>query len=163
MGMIDRQRETVDRRIAAACEERLPPGEVLEVGLQTTTRIPFFRAALVMFPVLFFLNYTGRDGFSPWLMGAWGGVMVAFFMRTYFIALTNRRLLLLRLRRMSTKHVEGVDAIDRDAVTEISFAEGMLNGKLRVAARDKVFLLVVPRPFRDRARELEGRLSRTST
>lgn len=148
MGFFDRQRAKNDARIRAACAGRLEPAEKIVTAFLAVSRIPWW-PFLLLFPVFFYFEYTGVE--RPWwAVGVACGLIVAFFVRHFFVVLTDRRLLVLHLRRMSSKHVESERGAPRAAATA-TYREGMINGRLRLDVAGHTYDLQVGRPFRDRA------------
>lgn len=150
MGFLDTQRKKTDARIRVATEGRLEPGEEITTAFLALNRFRWWIAALVLFPIIFYFEYSGTE--RPWwLVGALlGGYLVAV-MRQYYVVLTDRRLLVLLLRRLSARVVTSEDAVPRSQVTA-EFREGLLNGRLALRAGDRDYDLQVGRPFADRAR-----------
>ena len=154
MGLGDKQKGKVDERIAALVGPSLDPGETVREQFQAMTRFQFWPLFLGAFPGAFYLEYTGRGNIVPWLMGVSIGVYFAIRVRTYLFVLTDKRLLVLLLKRMSAKKVERREVYAHEEITDFTFTEGMLNGRLKLRASGTTFDLQVGRPFTDRAERL---------
>jgi hypothetical protein len=123
------------------------------------TRFRFWPVFLGAFPISFYLEYAGRGDVVPWLMGLSIGAYFVINVRTYLLVLTDRRLVMLLLRRMSAKRVERTDTYTRGDLSKASFSDGFVNGRLRLKARDTSFDLQIGAPFKDRARRLVDELT----
>ena len=154
MGFADRQKAKVDERIKALVGPSLDPGETVQEQFQATTRFRFWPLFLGAFPVAFYLEYTGRGDLVPWLMGLSVGVYFAIKVRMYFLVLTDKRLVMVLLKRMSAKKIEQHEAYAHGEVTAASFSDGILNGRLKFKARGAPFDLQIGAPFKDRAHRL---------
>lgn len=147
--MYERQRAKADQRIRDAAAPRLEPGETVRTGFTALSRIVWLWLALPIFPVVFWLEYTGRGGPTPLVLGAWIGLVYMFVVRTHFVVLTDRRLLVLRLRRLSSKVVSD----EWEARGERSYRDGFLSGFLTLDVGHKLSLQI-PAAFKDRARSV---------
>ncbi|MDP9067880.1 MAG: hypothetical protein M3N53_05985 [Actinomycetota bacterium] len=154
MGFADKQKVKVDERIRTLVASSLEPGEAIREQFQAMTLFRFWPVFLGAFPIAFYLEYTGRGDLVPWLMGLSIGAYFVIKVRTYLLVLTDRRLLILLLRRMSAKRLERTDTYTRGDVSEASFSDGFLNGRLNLRTHDATFDLKIGVPFKDRARRL---------
>lgn len=158
MGFGDKQKAKADERIRTLVETSLEPGEAIREQFQAMTPFRFWPVFLGAFPIAFYLEYTGRGDLVPWLMGLSIGAYFMIKVRTYLLVLTDRRLVILLLRRMSTKRVGQTDTYTRGEVSEASFSDGLLNGRLSLKTRDAPLELQIGSPFKDRARRLVDEL-----
>lgn len=156
MGFVETQRARNDRLIAAASEGLLEPGEAVATSFPATKRIPWWPVAL-LFPVFFYFELIGTD-LPPGTIGAIIAALFLVMLRSYFVVLTNRRVLVLHLRWMSSKNVDRSTATARPETTA-TYREGLLNGRLRLAAGTESYDLQVARPFRDRAQTAASELA----
>lgn len=154
MGFADKQKAKVDERIKALVAPSLEPGEIIREQFQAMTRFRFWPLFIGAFPIGFYLEYTGRGALVPWLMGLSVGLYFAIKIRTYLFVLTDKRLVVLLLKRMSAKKIERQEAYAHDQLTDVAFKEGILNGRLKLKARDRSFDLQIGAPFKDRAKRL---------
>ncbi len=158
MGFADNQKAKVDERIKALVGPSLEPGETVREQFQAMTRFRFWPVFLGAFPGAFYLEYTGRGDLVPYLLGVGIGVYFAIKVRTYLFVLTDKRLVVLLLKRMSAKKEERRKEYSREEITEVSFREGMLNGRLKLKASGTAFDLQIGVPFKNRARRLADQL-----
>lgn len=153
--MFERQRQRADKRIRAVAEPRLRPGETILSAFNALTRVRWFVLALPLFPVLFWMNYTGRDDYAPFVTGGWLGLVYIVYVRFFFVVVTDARTLLLRLRRMSSKHVTD----EWEVRGTPSYRDGIVSGFLTVDAGAGRMTLQIPAAFKDKARALAGEAS----
>ncbi len=147
--MFERQRERADQRIRVLATPRLQPGETIRSSFNALTRVRWFVLALPLFPILFWMESTGRD-FGPWVAGAWFGLVYLVYVRFFYVVATDRRTLLLRLRRMSSKAVTDEWEVRGTPV----YRDGIVSGFLTIDAGGNRLTLQVPAAFKERAREL---------
>ena len=145
--MFERQRQRALQRAQTAMEHRLQPGETIQSAFNALTRVRWFVLALPLFPILFWMQSTGR-GFTPIVTGTWFGVVYIVYVRFFYVVATDRRIVLLRLRRMSSKVV--TDEWDVQGTPE--YREGMISGFLTLDAGGNRMTLQVPAAFKDLAR-----------
>ena len=157
MGFVENQRKKTDARIRAACEGRLEPGEEIVTAFLALNRFRWWIAALLLFPIVFYFEYSEIE--RPWwLVGALLGGYLLAVMRQYYVVLTDRRLLVLLLRRLSARVVTSEDAAPRSQVTA-EFREGFLNARLALRAGERDYDLQVGRPFADRAQAFAAKVT----
>ncbi len=113
---LEQRREKIEKRAVAVAGPYLEPEERIEGSLFAIRRLRLLLYMLPLFPVLFVLGFTDRGSIGPWVVGAYTGILTVVFMRHYVVVSTNRRLLLLRLRRLSGKKVEETISLDPTAV-----------------------------------------------
>ena len=160
MGFFDAQRAKNDRLIAAACEGRLESGEEIVTAFPAMRRIPWW-PVVFLFPVFFYFEYTGTD-LPPGSIGLTIGALFLVMLRSFFVVLTDRRLLVLHLRWMSTKNIASEKSIPL-AETTAQYHEGLLGGRLRLDAGETKYDLQVAKPFRDRAHSAAAALTGSGT
>lgn len=158
MGFADTQRKRNDRRIDAALEGRLEPGEDVVTAFPAMTQGRAWIAILLLFPVLVYFAVTGNR-VPPGVTGGIIGILIVWTMRWHFVVLTDRRVLVLLLRRMSSKAVETEHAVARSAASG-GIGDGFLNDKLTLQAGDRSYDLRIARLFRERAQTLASQLGR---
>ena len=106
-----------------------------------------------LFPVALVVNLTRYAGWTPVAMGVTIGIYVAVSLRTYFLTLTDHRLLVTKLARLSSKRVEAHRAIDRNEL-EVELRPRVLSDLMTIRSHAFTEKLQVPMPYRERAAEL---------
>ena len=158
MGFADKQKAKADERIRTLVAPSLEPGEAIREQFQAMSPFGFWPVFLGAFPIAFYLEYTGRGDAVPWLIGLSIGALFMIKVRTFVLVLTDRRLVILLLRRMSTKKVERTESYSRGDITETSLRDGLLSGRLSLETPDAPLELQIGTPFKDRARRLVDEL-----
>jgi hypothetical protein len=151
--VLERQRERADQRVREIAAPRLQPGETIGTVFTALTRVRWLLMALPLFPILYWMESSGAGDSTPWVTGAWFGTVYLVLVRFHYVVATDRRVLVLRLRRLSSKHVTE----DWEASGPPYYREGFLSGFLTLRVGERPLTLQVPATFRDRARALAAK------
>lgn len=150
--MFERQRLRADQRVRAAMEPRLQQGETIRNAFSALTRVRWLVLALPLFPVLFWMESTGRGEYTAYATGAWFAIVYVAYVRFFYVVQTDRRNVVLRLRRMSSKVVSD----EWEVQGTPTYRDGFISGFLTLEAGGNRMTLQIPAAFKELAREMAG-------
>ena len=96
MRLRERQRQKMEQRMEDPVRQLLQPGEELRVKLYAQTPLEIWRVAIPGIAVSVFLATQGLQ-VASWVLPVTLGIWVLLKIRSYFLFLTDRRLLVVRL------------------------------------------------------------------
>ena len=155
---VERQWQKAEARAAEVTAPLLAEGETSELVLLGNTRMRLLWAALAIFPVVFLLELNGYGGWNPLVLGFSFGAYVAAFVRGHLVVLTNRRVMVIRYKRLSTKRVDFVDVIEPTFLREVNWRPRLVNGSLTLVTDTRRYEIDTTSAFTERAEEFVKRL-----
>lgn len=159
MGFMEQRVAKTNERILAAGRDHLESGEEVQVTLVGTTRLPWLPLLAPIFVIGAVLEFSGRESLSPWATGAYVGIVAIFVMRFFYVLLTDRRLLVLKLRPLSSRKVDEATSAPPDAVVA-EVEEKMINLRFQLRGPDLDEDLQVGRVFSSAAKLIVQRTGR---
>lgn len=157
MGFMEQRVAKTNERIMAAARDHLGSDEEVEAALVGTTRLPWLLLLVPIFVIGALLEFTGRGHLSAWATGAYVGIVAVFVMRFFYVLLTNRRLLVLKLRPLSNRKVDKAISAPPGAVAA-EVERKMINLRLRLRGPGLDEDLQVARLFATTAEEIAQRM-----
>ena len=136
--------------MARAC---LQPGEEIEEAFTAVSRIPWLILSLPLLPVIFVLELRGASA-SSWMVAVYVGLVTMWWMRTHHVVLTNRRLLVLKLRLMSSGNVSEEHSLPRNPSVKVLFEKRSPFHVVRIEYGPRRWRLMAPLFHRERVANL---------
>ena len=158
MGIWERQLDKTDERAAGVTAPLLSGDEASELVLLGNTRVHWLLLGLAVFPIVFLLELNGYGGWNPLVIGFAFGAYFVCFVRSWLVVLTNRRVIVIRYKRMSTKRVDFVDAIERRSIREVNWRPRLVTGSLTLVTDEHRHQTDIPSAFTDRAEHFVQRV-----
>lgn len=144
----------MEQRMQAPLQALLQPGEQVRIRLHAQSVVRFWVIGIQIFVVELYLITKGME-LKSWVLGVTIGIYVLLTLRSFFLFLTDRRLLVVRLAAHSTKKWSFEGEIDAAHIKSIAYQDKLLQDRLLIEPTEgKQKRFTVVRGWEEEARRL---------